>query len=77
MNEVPTTLQAIFQSARRFGLSEEEAWRALDETLLLVGGDATVSEYVDELATTLARRIIVSERDASRIADRAKAKRTG
>jgi hypothetical protein len=78
MNEVPmTTLQAIFQSARRFGLSEEEAWRALDETLLVVGGDATVSEYLDELAATLARRIIVSERDASQIADRAKARRTG
>jgi hypothetical protein len=70
-------LQAIFKSARCFGLSEEATWRAVDEALLTAGRDATMSEYLDELAGTLARRILVNERDASRSADTAKARRTG
>ena len=78
MNEVSTTtLHAIFQSARRFGLSDEAAWRCIDDTMAAVGRDATVAEYLDELAATLARRILVSERDACRSADRGKARRTG
>jgi hypothetical protein len=76
-DQIPTTtLQAIFQSARRFGLSDEAAWRAVDDSLLAVGRHATVAEYLDELAGTLARRILVSERDASRSAGRGKARRT-
>jgi hypothetical protein len=49
----------------------------MDEVLLAVGSDATVSEYMDELAGTLARRILVSEREASRSAGRGKARRRG
>jgi hypothetical protein len=64
--QIPTpTLKAIFQGARRFGLSEEAAWCAVDDSLLAVGTDAPVSEYLDELAGTLARRILLSERQAS------------
>ena len=60
-----TTLQATFRSARRFGLTEKETWRAADDALLAVGTDATVSEFLDELVATLARGILLSERDAS------------
>jgi glutathione S-transferase len=41
-------LQAIFQGARSFGLSEEDAWRTVDGLLLAVGTEATVAEYLDE-----------------------------
>jgi hypothetical protein len=70
-------LQEMFKSARRFGLSEQAAWRAVDDTLLAVGRDATVAAYLDELAGALARRILVSERVASQSGDTAKARRTG
>jgi hypothetical protein len=70
-------LQSMFDSARRFGLSEEAAWRAVDDALLAVGTAAPVSEYLDELAGVLARRILVSERDASRSAGTEKARRRG
>jgi hypothetical protein len=72
-----TTLQAIFRSATRFGLSEEDAWRALDDCLIAVGSDATVAEYLDELAGALAHRILVNERDASRSAGKGTARQTG
>jgi hypothetical protein len=51
-------LQAIFQGARSFGLSEEDAWRTVDGVLLAVGTEATVAEYLDELTAALARRIV-------------------
>jgi hypothetical protein len=51
-------LQAIFQGARSFGLSDEEAWRTVDGMLLAVGTEATVSEYLDKLTGALARRIV-------------------
>ena len=75
-SEIPsTTVQSILQSARRFGLSEEATWGAMDDALLAVGTDATVAEYFDELAGRLARRILLSEREASRNADTGKARR--
>jgi hypothetical protein len=55
-------LQAIFEGARSFGLSEQEAWRAVDDSLHEVGSDATVAEYLDELTAELARRILSRER---------------
>jgi hypothetical protein len=70
-------LQVMFKSARRFGLSEPEAWEAVDDTLVAVGRDATISDYLDELAGTLARRILTSERVASQSGDTGKARRTG
>jgi hypothetical protein len=76
-HEIPsTTVQSILASARRFGLSEAATWGAMDDALLAVGADATVGEYFDELAGRLARRILLSEREASRSAGRGKARRT-
>jgi hypothetical protein len=55
-------LQAVFDGAKRFGLTDDEAWRALDESLDEVGGDATISEYFEELVGALARRILCKQR---------------
>jgi hypothetical protein len=55
-------LQAIFECATRFGLTEDEVWRAIDESLYEVGRDATVSEYLEELVGALAGRILAKER---------------
>jgi hypothetical protein len=70
-------LSATFNSSRCFGLSEEAAWDAVDDALVTVGREATVSEFLDKLAGTLARRILVNEREASRSAGRGKARRRG
>ena len=61
-----TPVQAVFLSARQFGLGEDEVLRTFDEALWTVGEDATMSEYLDELSGTLARRILARERDRSR-----------
>ena len=75
-HEIPSnTVQSILESARRFGLSEAATWGAMDDALLAVGTDATVAEYFDELAGRLARRILLSERQASRSAGTGKARR--
>jgi hypothetical protein len=75
--EIPgSRVQSIFQSARGFGLSEAATWAAMDDALLAVGTDATVAEYFDELAGKLARRILLSERQASRSVGKGKARRT-
>jgi hypothetical protein len=58
-------LQAIFQGARSFGLSEEEAWWTADDVLYAVGPDATVSEYLDELTGAMARRILATARQTT------------
>jgi hypothetical protein len=55
-------LHAIFECAKRFGLTEDEAWRTLDNSVDEVGPDATISEYVDELVGALARRILEKQR---------------
>jgi hypothetical protein len=55
-------LQAIFDGARRFGLSDAEVWRAFDESLDEAGPDATVADYVHELTGELARRILWKHR---------------
>jgi hypothetical protein len=51
------SLQAIFHSARSFGLSDDEVWRAFDEML---GDD--LPERLDELGAELARRILAKVR---------------
>lgn len=61
-----TPVQSVFASARQFGLSHEDVLRTFDETLWLVGEDATISDYLDELSGTLAKRILVRERERSR-----------
>jgi hypothetical protein len=55
-------LQAIFDGARRFGLTDAEVWRAFDESLAEAGPDATVSDYIHELTGELARRILQKHR---------------
>jgi hypothetical protein len=72
-------MRTTFEAARRFGLTEEETWLAMDESLNEVGPHATTSELLDELAGALARRILVKERNAARgarSAGRATAART-
>jgi hypothetical protein len=60
----PPPLRAVFDGARRFGLSDEEAWRSFDVALAEVGTDATVDEYLDELTGELARRVLGKHRQA-------------
>jgi hypothetical protein len=55
-------LQAIFEGAKGFGLTDDEAWRALDESLHEVGWDATISEYLDRLTEALAQHILSKQR---------------
>jgi hypothetical protein len=55
-------LQAIFDGARRFGLTEDEAWRVVDDSLAEVGRDATISEYLELLVGALAQRILTKQR---------------
>ncbi|MGH2946127.1 MAG: hypothetical protein ACRDPC_07710 [Solirubrobacteraceae bacterium] len=57
-------LQAVFGGAKAFGLTEAEVWQTVDECLYEAGGDATVSEYLDELIDALAQRILYKERRA-------------
>jgi hypothetical protein len=55
-------LQAIFEGARSFGLSEEEAWRTADDVLYALGTDVTVAEYLEVLTGALARRVVSAAR---------------
>jgi hypothetical protein len=55
-------LQATFEGAKRFGLTEDEAWRAVDESLDEAGRDSTISEYLDHLTGALAQRILSKQR---------------
>ena len=55
-------LQSVFDSARQFGLSDEEVLRTFDQALWIVGGDGCMSEYLDELNGALARRILAKQR---------------
>jgi hypothetical protein len=56
------TLQALFEAAKSFGLTDAEAWELFDCCLDDAGEHATVSEYMDDLAATLARCILAKER---------------
>ena len=62
--------QAIFDGARRFGLSDAEAWQAFDDSLDQAGPDATVADYVEELTGKLARRILWKQQRGSAAGDR-------
>jgi hypothetical protein len=56
------SLQATFDSAKRFGLTDDEIWRVVDDSLREAGGDAAVSEYLHELTGALARLLLAKER---------------
>jgi hypothetical protein len=61
-------LQATFDAAKQFGLTDEEAWETLEELL----------DDREEVAAALAARILAKHRaGASRSAGRAPAPRTG
>ena len=55
-------IQAVFQSARQFGLDEGAVMETFDQALWIVGEDATMGDYLDELSAALARRILTQER---------------
>ena len=51
-------LRATFEGAKEFGLTEDEAWWTVENTLYEVGRGATISEYLDELTAALAQHIL-------------------
>jgi hypothetical protein len=55
-------LQAMLEAARQFGLTHDEVWQTVDASLHGAGNDATIGEYLDELAGALARRILSKQR---------------
>jgi hypothetical protein len=56
------SLQAVFDGARCFGLTDEQAWRTVDQCLADVGRDATVGEFMEELSAGLARGVLAKQR---------------
>ena len=56
------SLQAIFDGAKAFGLSDREVWQTVNRAMYAAGPDATVSEYLEELTGALARGILHEER---------------
>jgi hypothetical protein len=65
-DDTRTPLKAIFDAARRFGLTDDEVWKTVDASLDGAGRDATVRECLDDLAGALARRILAKERRGRR-----------
>lgn len=57
-------LRAVFDGAKHFGLTDEEAWHSLEGAQRTVG-DATMSEFLDELIDALARDILAKERSGA------------
>ena len=70
------SLQAIFDGAKCFGLTDDEAWLTVDECLGELGGDATVNEFVDELTGALARGVLAKQRGEPQPAPRQRTRRT-
>lgn len=62
-----TSLRAVFDAAKAFGLTDEEAWRVVDGTVWSVGADGTVAEYLDELSAALATGILDKQRRRLRV----------
>ena len=56
------TLPGMLAAARCFGLSGAQVWETANEALDATGGDAHATEYADELAGALARRILFENR---------------
>ena len=52
------SLHGICDNAKQFGLNDREVWGALDESLRRVGAEASVLEYLDELAAALAHQVV-------------------
>jgi hypothetical protein len=58
----PTSMRAMFDGARKFGLSDDAVWETIDGVLLAVGGEATLAEYLDDVSGALAARILAEQR---------------
>jgi hypothetical protein len=56
------SLRAVFDAAKAFGLTDDEAWCAVDDTVWAVGADGTLGEYLDELSAALATGILDKQR---------------
>jgi hypothetical protein len=56
------SLRAVFDAARTFGLTDEEAWRAVDDAVWSVGADGTLGDCLEELAAALASDILDKQR---------------
>jgi hypothetical protein len=69
-------LQATFEAARHFGLTDDEAWHTLEASLYDACDEDTMSELHDELVAALAARILAKQRASvpSRTAGTAKAR---
>jgi hypothetical protein len=59
----PVPLQTIFDSAKGFGLTDDEVWRTINDSLSSADGDVTIPEYLDQLTGALAERIIIKKRN--------------
>ena len=55
-------LQAMFDAAKQFGLTDDEVWQTVNDSLCGADDDATVGECLQELAGALARRILSKQR---------------
>ena len=55
-------LQATFDAAKHFGLTEDEAWHALEASLYDTCGDETISDVREDLVVALAARILAKQR---------------
>jgi hypothetical protein len=56
------SLRAVFDAAKQFGLTDEQAWSAVDDAVWVVGPDGTMAEYVDVLTAALASGIVAAQR---------------
>ena len=54
--------RAVFGAAKDFGLTDDEAWRVVDDTVWYVGADGTLDEYLDVLSAALASGILHKQR---------------
>jgi hypothetical protein len=54
-------VQAVFDCAKEFGLTDREVLRTINGCLSEAGSDATVAEFVDQLTGALARNILRKE----------------
>jgi hypothetical protein len=59
--EIPD-LDAVFDAAVNFGLTEDEVLQTVSGAMLIAGQDTTVHEYLDELTEALTQRILWKQR---------------
>ncbi|MDA0160446.1 hypothetical protein OM076_09225 [Solirubrobacter ginsenosidimutans] len=60
-HHAPTApLQAIFDAAKQFGLTDDEVWQAVNECFRDAEFESAVGDCLDELVIALARRILVA-----------------